>query len=326
VQKRLLDAVAGIPGVDGATYANTTPLSINQSNTMIFAPGTTDFNVANAKFYAEFFDVSPNYFAVVGTRMLAGRAFTEHDNAQAPMVAIVNETFAKRLFGTVDAVGKHYPNGGGQQYEVVGVVEDGKYESLTEDPTAAVFWPIQQNPNSDTVLIVRSERSPAEMIDAVRRAIVEVDSGIPVFNLSTWSDALSLMTFPARAATVALGILGGLAVMLAVTGIFGLANYTVSRRMHELGIRVALGAQGNEVLHAALGRVGWLLGMGSLAGLLLGFAASRLLGSIVYQATAADPLVILTVVITMALLGLMSAAGPARRALRVDPAILLRDE
>jgi ABC-type antimicrobial peptide transport system permease subunit len=206
------------------------------------------------------------------------------------------------------------------------VVEDGKYSSLTEDPAPAVFFPIEQNSDSDLTLLVRSAPGAAEMIPAVRQAIANVDAGIPVFNLSTWPDALSLVTFPARAATIALGVLGALAIVLAVTGIFGLANYTVSRRMRELGIRVALGAQNNQVLGTALGRIGWLLGVGSGAGLLLGIGASRLLASIVYPATSADPLVILMVVLTMAILGLVSAAIPARRAMRVDPAVLLRDE
>jgi predicted permease len=326
VRKRLLNAVERIPGVTGAALSNTTPLSINTSNTGIFLPGTTDFSLSNTKFSAEYFNVSPNYFAVAGTRLLAGRAFTEHDDAHAPEVAVVNETFAKRLFGTVDVVGKYYPTGVGHQKQIVGVVEDGKYESLAEDPNPAVFWPIAQNESNDTVLLVRSTRSPAEMIPAMRRAIAGVDSAIPVFNLSTWSDALSLQTFPARAATVALGILGALAIMLAVTGIFGLANYTVARRMRELGIRVALGAQNHQVLRTALGRMGWLLGTGSLAGLLLGIAASKLLTSIVYQATAADPFIISMVALTMAVLGLVAAAIPARRAMRADPAILLRDE
>jgi predicted permease len=326
VRKRLLHAVAGIPGVGQAAYANSTPLSINQSNTMIFAPGTSDFSVANSQFYAAYFYVSPNYFGVAGTRLLAGRSFTEQDDAHAPTVAIVNQTFAKRLFGTADAVGRHYPTGSGRQNEIVGVVEDGKYSSLTEDPAPAVFFPIEQNSDSDLTLLVRSAPGAAEMIPAVRQAIANVDAGIPVFNLSTWPDALSLVTFPARAATIALGVLGALAIVLAVTGIFGLANYTVSRRMRELGIRVALGAQNNQVLGTALGRIGWLLGVGSGAGLLLGIGASRLLASIVYPATSADPLVILMVVLTMAILGLVSAAIPARRAMRVDPAVLLRDE
>ncbi len=326
VQQRLLDAVRQIPGVTAAGYSNSTPLSINQSHTVAYPSGTTDFNVANSKFSPTYYEVSPTYFAAAGTRLLAGRAFTDHDDAHSPNVAIVNQTFARRLFGTENAVGNHYFSGSGRQLEIVGIVEDGKYATLTEDPAPAVYWPIAQVPNNDIVLMVRSQRAPAEMIAAVRQAIESVDSGLPTFSLSAWTDALSLVTFPARAATIALGVLGGLAAMLAVTGIFGLASYTVSKRTRELGIRVALGAQQREVLRAALQRTAVLLAIGSIAGLALGAAASKLLASIVYQATAADPLVIACVALTMAVIGLLSAAFPARRALAVDPARLLRDE
>lgn len=326
LQQKMLHAVKEIPGVTGAAYANTTPLSLNNSNTRIFAPGTTDFGVANAKFNAQIFSVSPDYFKVAGTRLLAGREFTEHDDAKAPMVAIVNAAFARQLFGTVNAVGKHYPGGTHSEYEVVGVVESGKYRTFTEDEKPAVFWPILQSRNSDTVLLVKSERGAQETAAAMRQAIAHVDGNIPVFNIGSWQDALSIVRFPARIATIALGILGVLAIMLAFTGIFGLANYMVSRRMREFGIRVALGAQQRQVLDAALGRIALLLAIGCAAGLLLGVAASRLLASIVYQAKAADPLVIFAVVVTMAALGLLSGMIPARRALRVEPAMLLRSE
>jgi predicted permease len=326
VSQRLLDAVRQIPGVTAAAYSNSTPLSVNQSHTAVYSSGTTDFSASNAKFLPTYYEVSPNYFAAAGTRLLAGRAFTDHDDAHSPSIAIVNQTFARRLFGAENAVGNHYLSGPGHQLEIVGIVEDGKYASLTEDPAPAVYWPIAQVSNNDIVLMVRSERGSAEMIPAVRQAIDSVDSGLPTFSLSTWTDALSLVTFPARAATIALGVLGGLAVMLAVTGIFGLASYTVTKRMSELGIRVALGARQKEVLIAALRPTAILLAVGSVAGLALGVAASRLLASIVYQATAADPLVIACVALTMALIGLLSAAFPARRALAVDPARLLRNE
>jgi predicted permease len=326
VQQRLLSAVQQIPGVQSAAYANSTPLSLNQSNTGIHAPGTTEFSNATAKFGANYYEVSPGYFAVAGTRLLAGRTFTEHDDKHTPRVAIVNQIFAKRLFGTVDAVGMHFPTGPGSEMEVVGVVEDGKYNTLTEDPQPAIFWPMAQSPDNDTVLLVRLQAAPAEMIPAIRQAILQVDSGLPTFSLGTWSEALSLVTLPARAATVALGVLGGWAMMLAVTGIFGLASYTVSKRMREFGIRVALGAQQVQVLRAALQRVAIVLAAGSIAGLALGVAASKLLASIVYQATASDPLVILAAVLSMAGVGLISAALPARRAISVQPARLLRDE
>jgi predicted permease len=326
VQQRLLDAVTAIPGVTAAAYSNTLPLNIDQSDTTIYPPGTTDFNPANSRFSATYYEVSPTYFIGAGTRLLYGRAFTASDDEQAPKVAVVNQTFARRLFGTENAVGKRYPTSSGKDIEVVGIVEDGKYTTLTEDPSPALFRPIKQNPDSSTLLIVRSNRSSADMIPAVRQAIASVDSGLPTFALSSWADALSLVTFPARAATIALGVLGGLATMLALTGIFGLASYTVSKRMRELGIRVALGARQREVLRAALQRTAILLGIGSIAGLALGFAASKLLASIVYQATASDPLVLIAVAATMVLIGLISAAIPAHRALSVNPARLLRDE
>lgn len=273
-----------------------------------------------------YYEVSPGYFSVAGTSLLAGRDFTDHDDAKSPDVAIVNETFAKRLFGTTNAVGKTYPDGPGRQFLIVGVVEAGKYATLTEDPTPVVYWPLAQRGNSDTVLLVRSSRSSLEMIPAIRDAIAGVDPALPVFSLTTWPDVLGLVTFPARAATVALGVLGALAMMLAITGIFGMASYSVSKRMRELGIRVALGAQNRHMLRAALGRAVLLLGIGSGAGLALGMAASRVMASIVYQASAADPWVIVSVVLTMALIGPLSAALPASRALSAEPAQLLHDE
>ena len=241
-------------------------------------------------------------------------------------MAIVNRTFAKRVFGTEDVIGKRFPTGPGKETEVVGLVEDGKYQTLTEAPEPVLFWPILQSPDSDTTLLVKSQRDPQEMVAAVRRAIAQVDSGMPVFSVETWPDALQIATFPARAATMALGVLGALAIMLAVTGIFGIANYTVSRNLREFGIRVALGAKSWHVVWAAVGGTLILLGIGSVAGLLLGFAASKLLASIVYQASASDPVVLLAVVATMAVVGFISTALPTRRALRADPAVLLREQ
>ena len=164
------------------------------------------------------------------------------------------------------------------------------------------------------------------MTVALRKAVASVDTAIPIFRATSWTDALTLMTFPARAATIALGTMGLLAAMLALTGIFGVASYTVTHRMRELGIRVALGAQPRNVLQAAIGRTILLLAIGSAAGLVLGVAAGRLLAAIVYHATAADPLVLLTVLLTMALLGAASTLLPARRALSAEPASLLRDQ
>jgi len=210
-------------------------------------------------------------------------------------------------------------------YEIVGVVENGKYDSLTESPWAAVFFPLAQNPESDTSLMVRSQLPPGEIVPELRRVLAQIDPNLP-FAVQTWPDALAFVLFPARVATASLGVMGLLAAMLAVTGVFGMAMYSVSKRIREFGIRVALGAQSVQLMRSALGRPLLLLLSGSAAGLLLGALASQLLAQIVYQATPRDPLVFAGVMITMAFLGIVATCIPAQRALHVHPAELLRQE
>jgi ABC-type antimicrobial peptide transport system permease subunit len=208
---------------------------------------------------------------------------------------------------------------------VVGIVEDGKYNSLIENPQPAMFLPILQSPSSSTWLVIRSSRDPQELAVAMRNKLRDLDGGLPFF-IQTWNRGLDTVLFPARMATLSLGVLGMMGAVLSITGIFGMAAYSVSKRLRELGIRMALGAQRKEVLQAALGRAIKLLAVGSAAGLLLGILASRVLASIVYQATPRDPLVLGGVVLAMALLGLVATWIPAQRALSIDPMILLREE
>ena len=231
------------------------------------------------------------------------------------------------MFGNAFAVGQRFLlHGGTTPIEIVGVVEDGKYQTLTEDAQPAMFFPLTQETNgTGTVLVVRSALPPTEMAAALNHTLSSIDPNIP-FILRSWPDALALALFPARAATAALGIMGLLAAMLAITGIFGMAAYSVSRRMKELGIRVAMGAARLQLMRSALGRPLILLLSGSAAGLVSGVLASRLLAQIVYEATPRDPLVLTGVILTMALLGLLATWIPARRCFQLDPARLLRDE
>jgi ABC-type antimicrobial peptide transport system permease subunit len=208
---------------------------------------------------------------------------------------------------------------------VVGVVEDGKYRTLTEDQQPAMFFSFQQQLASGTWLLVRSTRNPVEISRALEQKLHGLDAGLPI-EVRTWNQEMSSALFAARVATVALGVLGLLGAMLAVTGIFGMASYTVSKRLRELGIRMALGARRKQVLQTALGRSLVLLSVGSAAGLALGILATRVLSYIVYQAGPKDPLVLAGVVLTMLALGLVAAWIPAQRALAVDPMILLREE
>jgi predicted permease len=326
VEKQMLTAVEDIPGVTAVGYSDRLPLSAGGNDSCVFYDRDTDYRSTNCRADAQQFDVSPDYFKAAETPMLAGRTFTMDDAKGAPLVAVVNREFARKIFGSVEkAVGSSYKTYGGSRRLVVGVVEDGKYESLTEDQQPAMFYSFLQQPSGDVWLVVRSERNEEEIAAAVRQALRRIEPGLPV-RIETWDQELSWALFPSRVATVALGVLGLLGALLAVTGIFGMASYVVSKRMRELGIRVALGARRREVLHAALGRVFRLLAAGSVAGIVLGMLATKLLSYIVYQATPKDPLVLGSVVVTMLLLGLAAASIPARRALAVDPMILLREE
>ena len=325
VRKRMLEEVGRIPGVISVGIIDETPLGTGGSSTMIYRMGTTDFRGSNSAFGAKYFSISPGYLEAAGTRLLTGRDFTWRDDAKAPRVAIINQTFVHAMFGNTSALGRQFMMGDKVPYEVVGVVENGKYDSLTETPWAAMFFPLEQNPDSDTSLIARSPLPPSEIIPEVRRALAQIDPSLP-FVFHTWPDALAFVQFPARAATATLGVMGLLAAMLAVTGVFGMAMYSVSKRMREFGIRVAVGAQPVQLMRSALSRPLILLLSGSAAGLLLGAMASQLLAQIVYQATPRDPLVLAGVVISMALLGLLATWIPAQCALRVHPARLLREE
>jgi len=325
MQKRMLEEVTRVPGVSSVGIIDETPLGTGGSGSFVFRVGTTDFRMSTSAFGAKYFSISPGYLTAAGTRLVTGRDFTWHDDARARNVAIVNQTFAQRMFGTTSPIGLRFLVGQGTPYEVVGVVENGKYESLTEAPWAAMFFPLEQSPQSDTSLIVRSPLPPSEIVPELRQVLAQIDPSLP-FVFHTWPDALGFVQFPARIATATLGVMGLLAAMLALTGVFGMAMYSVSKRMREFGIRVAVGAQPVQLMRSALSRPLILLLSGSVAGLLLGVIASQLLAQIVYQATPRDPLVLGGVVITMALLGFVATWIPAQRAFGVHPARLLREE
>jgi ABC-type antimicrobial peptide transport system permease subunit len=227
------------------------------------------------------------------------------------------------------ALGREYKLLEGTKVQVVGVVEDGKYQVLTESQQSAMFLPFLQSPASSAYMVVRinskAGRDTEQVAAAMRSKLRDLDRGLPV-DIETWTTLLQTVLFPAQMATMALGVMGTLGAMLAITGIFGMAAYSVSRRLRELGIRLALGAQRREVLRAALGRPLKLLAAGSTAGLMLGLLATRVLAFIVYQATPRDPLVLTGVVVAMGLLGLVATLIPAQRALSIDPMVLLREE
>jgi predicted permease len=330
VQRQLLLKVSQLPGVEAAAYANSTPLA-DTADIPVFTQQTTDFRDSHKAFDTYLFNVSPGYFNAAQTPMLAGRDFSFADKANTPPVAIVNRQFARSLFHSDQAVGRYFKDSSGKSILIVGMVPTGKYFLLGEDPQEAAFFPILQRPTPTTSLIVRNRPDPsglatADLAATVRKVIRDLDPGIPIRQSTDWTSSLALTLFPSQVATVSLGLFGAFGLLLSITGTFGLASYTVSKRLRELSIRVALGAQAKQILSAALGRMLILLATGSVSGILLGVAASRILSAVVFQATAQDPFVLAAVAFTILLTGSLSVAGPVRRALHVDPALLLREQ
>jgi predicted permease len=325
MQRKILDAVEAIPGVESAGL--TDPLLLNDVNASnVFADDSANLNASHAVATPYMFHISPAYLQAEGTVLLAGRTFTWHDDQSSPRVAVVNREFARKIFGSeIGALGRHFKMSDGARVEVVGITEDGKYSTLTEDPHPAMFLPLLQWPSNTTWMVVRSGRDPQPLGAEIRRSLHKVDAGIPI-EVEMRHDEMVTSLFGPRMATIALGVLGVMGAILSITGIFGLTAYTVSKRLRELGIRVALGAKRVQVLKTALGRAFQLLALGSAAGLVLGLLATRVLALVVYEATPRDPLVLLGVLLAMFSMGLAAAAIPAHRALSVDPVILLREE
>ena len=271
--------------------------------------------------------ISPEYFHAAGTALLSGRSFT-----LAGRQGCAARGHSEPGVCAEDFRLRHKRNGqlitSRQTERAFKWWVSRKTESiisLTEDPQPAMFLPFLQSPSNWTTLVVRSERDPQQLAAPCGAQCGSWMQGC-LLTSKRGTRRWTAVLFAPHVATVSLGVLGVMGAMLSITGIFGMAAYSVSKRLRELGIRMALGAQRREVLQAALGRPLKLLAFGSAAGLALGLLATRVLAYIVYQATPRDPLVMAGVVLAMLLLGLLATWIPAQRALSVDPMVLLRDD
>ncbi len=330
-QKAIIDAAMKIPGVTAAGTVFFPPLAGGgMQGFPVYLPQTPDKRLGNEVLSTRVYPVSPGYFAAAGTRLLSGHGFAWDDDAtRKPLAAIVNATFAHKIFNTTPAVGQTFSMMG-DLYIVVGVAEDGKYGGLRHanlggESEPAIYTSSAQMVRSLTTLVVRSRLPQNEIATALQHTLGSITPGVPV-QIMPWQYAVNNVMLPARTAAEALSIMGTLAAMLAITGIFGMAAYSVSRRMKELGIRVALGARRTQLLRSAVGRPLVLLACGSVLGILAALTATPLLSRIVVHANSSDPLVLIGVIGTMMLLGGIATCIPARRALGVNPSTLMREE
>jgi predicted permease len=322
-QQRTLDRVAALPGVRAAAYANSLPLSIDQSTTTAYSE---DGEIRPSQAVgAHVYQVSPRYFEVLGTRLVSGRDFTAEDTPERAAVAIVNQAFVRRVMRGGDPVGRRFRTGTSRFVQVVGVVEDGKYEDLSDLPEPAIFQPATQAYNSTTVLIARSSLPEADVADQMAAIVTELDARVPLLSRGSVTDAIAIAFLPAQIAGVARTAFGVLAIVLALVGVYGLAAYSVSGRLRDIGIRMAIGARRWHVVRFAIGRTAILLGVGSTIGLIASVAARRTMGAIMYHASTDEPLILVVAVLSMTIVGLVASWVPTRRALTVDPARTLRD-
>ena len=326
-QKLLLERVRALPGVEAAGTADLVPVDLHFSREPIYVEGQLPQRSANTP-RALTSRISPGYFDAMGTRLVAGRDFTEQDDQNSVRVAIINETFARRFWPGQDPVGKRFSIGepDAQKWQVIGVAQDGKYAGLAEDPKPFVYRPVWQSYAGATNLIVRSQTDQQKMIAALRSELQQMDSQLPMSGAKTLADHMSLPLFPARIAASVLGTFGLLALALAAIGIYGVMSYGVSRRTREIGIRMALGAEGRDVLSMVMRQGMTLAGAGVAIGLLTAFGLTRVMTSLLYGVSATDPATFIIISLLLTGVALAACYIPARRATKVDPMVALRHE
>jgi putative ABC transport system permease protein len=324
----LIRRVEGLPGVESAAAVNHLPLGGSNSSTSFLVEGLSE-PPPGQEFGGRYRVCTPNYFKTMGIAVLKGRAFTDQDRAGAPPVIIVNETLARKYWPNTDAIGKRMrytgPLAENPWMQVVGVVKDVKHEMslpITED----FYVPHAQDPWQSMVLVAKTKVEPAAMAAPIRQQVWSMDKDQPVFDVHTMREVRAISLALYSFSSVMLSIFAGVALLLAAIGIYGVMSYAVTQRTQEIGIRMALGARGMDVLKLVV-RNGMALALiGVAVGLAGAYALTRLLGSLLVGVKPTDVVTFSTVTFGLLLIALLACFIPARRATKVDPMVALRYE
>lgn len=321
--QRILERFRALPGVRSAALAETLPLGLNIHISRVDIQGQSRPKEERPE--VDRTGVAPGYFPTLGIPIVHGRELTDQDRQGTEPVFIVNETAARRFWPGQDPIGRRLRFNDDEPWgTVVGVAKDGKYRTLGEEPRPFIYHSVVQEYSSFATVIVASDGDEQALLTAVRRDLNEIDPGLPIFSLKTMSEHLSIMLFPARMGAALLAAFGSLGLLLASIGLYGVVASSVERRTREVGVRMALGARREDVLKLVV-REGMLLaGFGLLVGLGLAFAASRLLSSLLYGITPADPATYVAVALVLTLVAFLANLIPAQRATEVDPVVALR--
>jgi len=329
--RQVVERVRTVPGVKSAAVSSYIPLSLNYNSRGIYVEGEPVVRGANTPI-AMNASVGPRYFETMATPIVYGREFTEQDVEKSQQVAIVNETFVRRLMPAVktpaEAIGKRIAFGSATEpfMQIVGVARDGKYFNIAEDPRTFIWTPLTQDYMSSGSLMVRTEGNPESVFAAIRSQVQTLDPNLPLFEVKTLTEHMRFALFPARVAAIVLGVFGLVALLLSAIGIYGITSYAVSQRTHEIGIRMALGAQLGDVLRLVLTHGLKLTLIGAAIGLAGAYLATRAIRSVLYGVSATDPLTFVSVSVLLIGVALFACYVPARRATKVDPMIALRNE
>jgi len=323
-RRRVLDRLARLPGITASATASALPLTQDTSTHRVYVEGKPAPR-GDAVPETLYYQVSPDFFRTFDTRLVAGRDFKADETRDRPQVAVVNQAFVSGLLGDGDPIGKHFRSGSsGDWTEVIGVVQNGKYQTLNEAPQPVAFYNIAQWYNPTTAILARTTGDERGTLDAVRRAIHDIDPSLSVFEDRPLSEILALPLLPVRVAAAFLGAFGALAIMMVLVGTYGVMSYAVAQRTREIWIRIAIGASSAQIVRLVAARavVVWAAGVGT--GVLVALAGAPLLSPVLLGVRPRDPIVPLVATAIVAVITIAACWLPTRRALSSDATALLR--
>jgi putative ABC transport system permease protein len=330
--REIVDRMSGLPGVTSASAVASLPLTGDNIGSSIEIEGQP--TPMGSRPSADFNAAEPDYFRTVGVALVEGRDFTVHDDSKSTPVVIVNRTLARRFFPNQDPIGKHVRPGIGNGYspgeppmrEIVGVIGDVKQSGLGAEAAPEVYAPLAQSPFGSMFVVVRTGNDPQSLVEAARRQVASVDKRVPIYHVMTLEQYFAQSVAGLRFNTLLLSGFAGLAVLLACLGVYGVMSYIVVQRTHEIGVRMALGAEGGKVLRGILGRGFLLSSLGVTIGLVVSYGLAHLLSGLLYGVSAMDAQIFTIAPLTLLSVAALASYIPARRAAKVDPVIALRYE
>ena len=324
--QRFLTAVQAVPGVQSAAFTEIVPLSQDDMDMGQFIIQEELPPPPGQHLAADFRDVTPDFFHAMTIPLLRGRVFTDHDNLDNPRVVLIDETFARRFFHDQNPLGKHLQISDSTRppREIVGLVGAVLDTGLDQQPRPTVYLPSLQSPDQAMSLVVRSALPPSAILPDIKNAIWSVDKDQPIFNVRPMDEIISSITSAQRVAFLTLDVFAFLALALAAIGIYGVTSYAVGQRIHEIGVRMALGAQRSDILRLVVLHGMKLVSIGVLLGLFASLLLTRLMTRLLFGVSATDPLTFAAVSFLLVLVALLACYIPARRATKVDPTTALR--